>query len=100
MALGACTSITLRVYAEYKKLALGSVSVEVSHGKVAAGHCADCGEAAGGRDGKIDRFERVIRVKGGIDPTLEAKIAEIAAKCPVSRTLEQGSAIVTRVAAE
>jgi uncharacterized OsmC-like protein/alpha/beta superfamily hydrolase len=99
VALGACTAITLRIYAEYKKLPLGSVSVEVSHGKVAADHCTDCGEAAEGRNGRIDRFERIIRVSGGIDPGLEAKIVEIAGKCPVSRTLEQGSAIVTRVAA-
>jgi uncharacterized OsmC-like protein/fermentation-respiration switch protein FrsA (DUF1100 family) len=100
IALGACTAITLRVYAEYKNLALGSISVEVSHGKVAADHCADCGEVAGGHNGKIDRFERTIRMTGGIDPALEAKIAEIAGKCPVSRTLESRSAIVTRIAAE
>jgi putative redox protein len=98
IALGACTAITLRIYAEHKKLALGSVSVEVSHGKVAAGHCADCGEVAEGRGGRIDRFERTIRIAGGIDGSLEAKIAEIAGKCPVSRTLEQGSAVVTRIA--
>jgi putative redox protein len=101
IALGACTAITLRLYAEHKKLPLGSVSVEVSHGKVAASHCTDCGEVAGGRGGKIDRFERTIRIAGGIaDAALEAKIAEIAGKCPVSRTLEQGAAVVTRVVAE
>jgi putative redox protein len=100
IALGACTAMTLRVYAEHKQLSLGSVSVEVSHGKVASDHCADCGEVAEGRGGKIDRFERTIRIKGGIDAGLEAKIAEIARKCPVSRTLESSAAIVTRVVAE
>jgi putative redox protein len=100
IALGACTAMTLRLYAEHKNLPLGAVSVEVSHGKVATGHCADCGEVAGGRNGKIDRFERTIRINGGIDPALEEKIAEIAGKCPVSRTLESSSAIVTRVATE
>jgi putative redox protein len=100
IALGACTAMTLRVYAEHKKLALGRISVEVRHGKVAADHCADCGEVAEGRDGKIDRFERIVRIKGGIDAGLAEKIAEIAGKCPVHRTLESSSAIVTRVAEE
>jgi putative redox protein len=100
IALGACTAMTLRVYAEHKKLPLGSVSVEVSHGKIAADHCADCGEVAEGRGGKIDRFERTIRIAGGMDAALEAKIAEIAGKCPVHRTLEHSAAIVTRIATE
>jgi putative redox protein len=97
IALGACTAITLRVYAEYKKLVLGRVAVEVRHGKVDADHCADCGEVAKGRSGKIDRFERIIRIEGQIDAGLAAKIMEIAEKCPVHRTLESGAAVVTRV---
>ena len=92
--------MTLRVYAEYKQLALGRVAVEVRHGKVAADHCADCGEAAEGRGGKIDRFERIVKIEGEINAGLAAKVAEIAGKCPVHRTLESRSAIVTRVAAE
>jgi uncharacterized OsmC-like protein/pimeloyl-ACP methyl ester carboxylesterase len=100
IALGACTAMTLRVYAEHKKIALGRISVEVRHGKVAADHCADCGEVAEGRDGKIDRFERIVRIAGEIDAGLAAKIAEIAGKCPVHRTLESSSTVVTRVAAE
>jgi uncharacterized OsmC-like protein len=64
-ALGACTSITLQLYAERKKLALGHLTVSVRHGKRPAEHCADCGEAAEGRTGKIDRLERVISVEGG-----------------------------------
>ena len=97
IALGACTSMTLRVYAEFKKLPLGRISVAVSHGKVAADHCADCGEAVDGRVGKIDRFERTISVEGDMDDALEAKLIEIAGKCPVHRTLESSSAVVTKV---
>ena len=100
IALGACTAMTLRVYAEHKKLALGRVSVEVRHGKIAADHCTDCREVAEGRSGKIDRFERIVRIEGEIDAGLAAKIVEIAGKCPVHRTLESSSAVVTRVAAE
>jgi putative redox protein len=97
IALGACTAMTLRVYAEHKKMALGRISVAVRHGKVAAQHCLDCGAAAEGREGKIDRFERVIRVDGEIDSALRDKLIEIAAKCPVHRTLEATSAVVTTV---
>ena len=99
VALGACTSMTLRAYANYKSLALGRVSVTVSHGKSAVEHCADCGAVAAGREGKIDRFESVISVEGELDAELRAKLLEIAGKCPVHRTLEMGSAVVTRVAA-
>ena len=97
IALGTCTAMTLRMYAGYRKLSLGKVRVEVSHGKVASEHCSDCGEAAGGRGGKIDRFERVISVEGEIDDALRDKLVEIAGKCPVHRTLEAAAAVVTKV---
>jgi uncharacterized OsmC-like protein/alpha-beta hydrolase superfamily lysophospholipase len=100
IALGACTAMTLRVYAEHKNLALDRVAVEVRHGKVAADHCADCSAVTQARSAKIDRFERVIRIEGEIDTGVAAKIVEIAEKCPVHRTLESGSAVVTRVAVE
>ncbi|MBU1212852.1 MAG: bifunctional alpha/beta hydrolase/OsmC family protein [Alphaproteobacteria bacterium] len=96
-ALGACTSMTLRMYANHKKLALGRVTVEVSHGKVPTEHCSDCGEAAEGRGGKIDRFERVISVEGDVDGELRDKLVEIAGKCPVHKTLEHSAAVVTRI---
>lgn len=99
IALGACTSMTLRMYADFKKLELGRVKVEVRHGKVPADHCEDCGAAAEGRSGKIDRFERVITIDGPVAPELREKLAEIAGKCPVHRTLEARSAVVTRVTA-
>jgi uncharacterized OsmC-like protein len=97
-ALGACTSMTLRIYAEHKKLSLGRLTVIVRHGKLPAEHCEDCGEAAEGRTGKIDRFERVISVEGNVDAETADKLVEIAGKCPVHRTLEARSAVVTRVA--
>jgi len=97
IALGACTAMTLRVYAEHKKIDLGRISVAVKHGKVPAEHCMDCGEAAEGREGKIDRFERVISTEGKLDPGLEAKLVEIAGKCPVHRTLEAASAVITKI---
>jgi uncharacterized OsmC-like protein/pimeloyl-ACP methyl ester carboxylesterase len=95
IALGACTAMTLRIYAEHKKLALGRLSVAVRHGKAAAEHCADCGEAANDRQGKIDRFERVISVEGPVDDALRKKLVEIADRCPVHRTLEAKSVVVT-----
>jgi putative redox protein len=97
-ALGACTSMTLRLYAEHKKLALGRLSVSVRHGKRPAEHCEDCGEAVEGRIGKIDRFERVISVEGGVDSVTAEKLIEIAGKCPVHRTLDTRSAVVTKIA--
>lgn len=97
IALGACTSMTLRMYADHKKLDLGRVTVEVRHGKVPVDHCEDCSEAIEGRAGKIDRFERTISVEGDVDTGLQDKLVEIAGKCPVHRTLESSSAVVTRI---
>lgn len=97
VALGTCTAMTLRIYADHKKLDLGRISVRVSHGKVQAEHCMDCGAVAEGRSGKIDRFERVISVEGAVEPGVAAKLVEIADKCPVHRTIVHGAAVVTRV---
>jgi putative redox protein len=96
-ALGACTSMTLRMYADFKKLDLGAVTVDVSHDKIHAKDCAECTEAEKANGGKIDRFERVISVQGDIAPELAGKLEEIANKCPVHRTLESTSNVVTRV---
>jgi uncharacterized OsmC-like protein/fermentation-respiration switch protein FrsA (DUF1100 family) len=97
IALGTCTAMTLRVYAEHKKLELGRVSVAIRHGKTDAQHCLDCGAVAEGREGMIDRFERLISVEGELDSSLQEKLIEIAGKCPVHRTLEAASAVVTRI---
>lgn len=104
-ALGACTSMTLRMYADFKKLDLGRVSVEVSHSKIHAADCLECTEdelqAFGKKgSGKIDRFERVILVQGIVPEALRGKIEQIANKCPVHKTLESSSKVVTRVTGE
>lgn len=100
-ALGSCTSMTLRMYADRKKLPLDRVTVEVNHDKVHADDCEACtsNETLAGRTGMIDHFRRVITIEGD-DLTDEdrAKLLEIADKCPVHRTLEYASAISTRLA--
>lgn len=96
-ALGACTSMTLRMYADRKKLDLGRVTVDVSHAKVHAADCAECSDEEKAMGGRVDRFERVISVEGGIPEALRDKMVEIAGKCPVHRTLEHGSKVATRL---
>jgi putative redox protein len=82
-ALGACTSMTVRMYAEQKQWPLERVSVELKHDKVHAADCADCET----REGKIDRIERVLTLEGNLDEAQRARLLEIANKCPVHRTL-------------
>ncbi|MDP2121756.1 MAG: alpha/beta fold hydrolase [Hoeflea sp.] len=96
-ALGACTAMTLRMYARFKKIELGLVTVTVRHSKMHARDCLDCTDEERGGGGKIDRFERVISIDGGAPEGLADKIAEIAGKCPVHRTLEHTAKVVTTV---
>lgn len=97
IALGACTSMTLRQYADYKKLSLGRIGVDISHAKVHAKDCAECTETERSTGARIDRFERVISIDGEVSEELRRKIAEIADKCPVHRTLEGVAKIKTVV---
>jgi putative redox protein len=93
-ALGACTSMTLRMYADRKGLALDRVRVEVSHDKVHATDCAECGPRS-----VIDRFERVVHLDGDLDAAQRQRLLEMADRCPVHRTLESRAQIVTRLGA-
>ncbi|WP_425080435.1 alpha/beta fold hydrolase [Ruegeria arenilitoris] len=86
--LGACTSMTIRMYARRKRWPLTGISVDVCHNKV---HGQDAGFAG---DGKIDVFRRKIRLEGPLDQEQRTRLLEIADKCPVHRTLE-GSAHIT-----
>lgn len=92
--LGACTSMTIRMYARRKGLPLDGISVDVSHNKV---HAQD---AATGNPSRIDEFTRVIHLRGELTGEQAAKLLEIAGKCPVHRTLEQGARVITRIERE
>jgi putative redox protein len=95
-ALGTCTAMTLRLYADQKKLPLERVSVRLRHAKVHAQDCADCET----REGKIDRIDRDITLAGPLDAVQRAKLLEIADKCPVHRTLHSEVWVTTRLAAD
>lgn len=92
--LGACTSMTIRMYADLKKLPLERVTVRLRHGKIHAADCAECET----REGKVDRIEREIELEGDLDESQRSKLLEIAGKCPVHRTLQSEIAIPTRLA--
>ncbi len=93
--LGACTAMTMRLYADHKGLALDHVEVALRHGKIHAADCADCET----KEGKIDRIERSIRIDGSLSDAERAKLMEIADKCPVHRTLKSEIEILTSEAA-
>ncbi len=95
MALAACTSMTLRMYADRKKLEGLSFDVDVRHDKVHAADCEDCIEEIRAREGKVDRFEVRLAIRGTDDPELRARLVEISGKCPVKKTLAAGAAVVT-----
>jgi uncharacterized OsmC-like protein/fermentation-respiration switch protein FrsA (DUF1100 family) len=81
--LGACTAMTLRLYAERKALPLERVTVELRHGRIHAADCEDCET----KEGMIDRIERAITLRGPLDAEQRRRLLEIADKCPVHRTL-------------
>ena len=88
MSLGACTSMTMRMYANFKKLPLEDLTIRLLHERVHAEDCVDC-------DNKIERITRRISVAGDLSEEQRRKLLEIADKCPVHRTLESDPQIVT-----
>lgn len=81
--LGACTSMTVRMYAERKGWPLERVIVGLTHRKIHAEDCSDCET----RSGKLDEIERTLTFEGDLDEEQRARLLEIADKCPVHRTL-------------
>jgi putative redox protein len=91
--LGACSSMTLRMYADLKQLPLDKVTVRLRHEKLHAQDCAECDT----KEGKIDRIEREIELEGKLDDAQRTRLLEIANKCPVHRTLHSEVWIPTRL---
>ncbi len=92
--LGACTSMTMRLYADRKSLPLDRVTVTLRHSKIYAKDCEECDT----REGMLDQIDRVIHMDGTLDPDQRKRLMEIADKCPVHRTLESEIRILTRPA--
>jgi putative redox protein len=94
MSLGACTSMTLRLYARRKQLPLTRVSVRLRHSRIHAEDCADCET----KTGFIDRIDREIELEGALDVQQRQRLLEIVNMCPVHRTLTSEISIVTKLA--
>ena len=83
-ALGSCTSITIRMYADRKGWPLESVTVRLSQERIHATDCEECET----EEGRIDRIEREIELEGPLDEEQRRRLLEIADMCPVHRTLK------------
>jgi putative redox protein len=94
-ALGACTSMTLRLYAQRKQWDLRAVTVRLQHFRVHAEDCKDCETKAG----FLDRIDREIELSGNLDDTQKKRLLEIAEHCPVHRTLTSEINIRTSLSA-
>lgn len=92
-ALGTCTSMTLRMYAQQKGLPMESVTVRLTHDKI---HAKDC-ETCETQEGRIDHIEREIELTGPLDAAQKARMLDIADRCPVHRTLHSEVSIKTRL---
>lgn len=92
-ALGACTSMTVSMYARRKQWPLRSVTVRLRHSRI---HAIDC-EHCETREGFLDQIERDVELLGALNDEQRARLMEIADKCPVHRTLTSEIDIQTRL---
>ncbi len=90
--LGACTVMTVRLYADRKKWPLERTQAVLRHEKIHAEDCAECET----KDGRIDHITRELRFHGDLDAEQRAKLVEISEKCPVHRTLHSEVSIETK----
>jgi uncharacterized OsmC-like protein len=83
-SLGACTSMTIQMYARHKGFPLEKVSVRLTHERIYANDCDECES----KDGMVGRIERHINLSGPLSVEQRARLLEIAGKCPVAKTLK------------
>ena len=94
-ALGACTSVTLRMYADRKDWPLEEIAVRITHSKV---HAVDEEQCETSATARLDLLEREIDLVGALSDEQRARLLEIADRCPVHRTLSAGVHVKTRLA--
>ena len=92
-ALGACTSMTVSLYARRKEWPLEAVTVRLRHSKIHAADCADCET----KSGRLDRIECDVELHGDLTEEQRKRLLEIANKCPVQKTLTSEIDIRTRL---
>jgi putative redox protein len=92
-ALGACTSMTVRAYAQFKKIPLKKITVTLTHQKIYAQDCEHCENS----DSKLDHIERLIELQGDLTQEQRERLLDIANKCPVHRTLTSKNIITTKL---
>src|SRR4051812_3782632 len=88
-ALGACTVMTLQMYARHKEWPLEKVEVSLRHSRIHAEDCEDCKI----KEGKIERIERYISLIGPLSEEQKARLLEVAKRCPVHKTLTNGVSV-------
>ncbi len=95
-SLGVCTSMTVGLYARRKKLPLEKITVSLWHSRIYAMDCEECET----KEGMLDRIDVEIELTGSLSEAQRAKLMEIAAKCPVHRTLTSEINIRLRTASK
>lgn len=94
IALGACTSMTIQMYASTKKWPLEAAVIHLSHEKIHAEDCSDCET----KKGRIDCFKREIYLEGGLSNEQKQRLLQIADRCPVHRTIHSELIVKTKLA--